>query len=76
MNLKPQIFHISDGRMNREIDEHLNLGEGGYDFEFIREMIQKAGNKYITIETPRYNQNSLDEDIKNLKLANNMLSKV
>lgn len=74
MRFKPKIFHISDGKLDREIDEHLNIGEGEYDFEFIREIIQKSENNYITLETPRYNQNSLDEDIKNLELISNILS--
>jgi len=67
MTFKPKIFHISDGKLDKETDEHLNIGDGEYDFVFIKEIIQKSENKFVTIETPRYNQNSLEDDIRNLK---------
>jgi deoxyribonuclease-4 len=67
LELKPKLFHISDGKFDKEIDEHLNIEEGEYDFGFINEVIKKSEQKYITLETPRDLQNSLNEDLENLK---------
>ena len=60
------MFHISDGKLNDEKDEHLNIGEGDYDFEFLMHYIKEAKSKYVTLETPRTNLDSFDEDLKNL----------
>lgn len=68
LKLKPDMFHISDGRLNTEKDEHLNIGEGEYDFKFLKKCILKneKGSRYVTLETPRKNLDSLGEDLKNL----------
>ena len=62
----PKMFHISDGKLNNEKDEHLNIGEGDYDFGFLISCIKRSNSKYVTLETPRANSNSLKEDLKNL----------
>ena len=67
LKLKPKMFHISDGKLNNEKDEHLNIGEGDYDFEFLMSCIKKAKSKYVTLETPRTELNSFNEDLKNLE---------
>ncbi len=36
LKLKPNMFHISDGKMNNLRDEHLNLGEGNFDLKFAK----------------------------------------
>jgi deoxyribonuclease-4 len=63
---KPKMFHISDGKLNNEKDEHLPIGDGDYDFEFLMDWVKKSKSKYITLETPRTNLDSFDEDLKNL----------
>ena len=60
------MFHISDGNLNNEKDEHLNIGGGEYDFAFLATCVKKSDSKYVTLETPR-NLNSFDNDINNLK---------
>ena len=65
--LKPSIFHISDGFLGREEDEHLEIGAGEYDLAFLMECVRKNRDRRITLETPRKNHNSIDDDIKNLK---------
>lgn len=71
VELKPEMFHISDGTLTNEKDEHLNIGEGEYDFNFLINYIKKNESKYVTLETPRKELNSFDEDLKNLeKLLN------
>lgn len=71
LRLNPKMFHISDGRLNNEKDEHLNIGEGDYDFEFLMRCVKRNEFKYITLETPR-DLNSFDNDINNLKKLINL----
>ena len=66
MKLNLGMFHISDGRLNNEKDEHLSIGEGDYDFKFLMDCVGKNKSRYITLETPR-NLDSFDEDLKNLR---------
>lgn len=65
MGFEPMVFHVSDGRLDEERDEHLSIGDGQYDFRYFMECIEKSGSAIVTLETPRINK-SLDEDIKNL----------
>ena len=67
LKLNPKMFHISDGRLDNEKDEHLGIGEGDYDFEFLMRCVKKSELKYVTLETPRTKLNSFDEDLKNLE---------
>ncbi len=66
LKLNPIIFHICDGNLDNEVDEHLNIGEGEYDFERIAGLI---GNRdaWISLETPKIDYKSLDNDLINLK---------
>lgn len=64
LRFEPRIFHISDGMLIIEKDEHLNIGEGEYDFGFLFRCVRK-NTSMITIETPRLNQQSLQEDVRN-----------
>lgn len=75
LKLNPMILHISDGRLNNEKDEHLNIGEGDYDFDFLADCIKKSQAEYISLETPRNNLNSLSEDLKNLEKLKSVLFK-
>lgn len=67
LELNPSMFHISDGRLSSEKDEHLNIGWGEYDFEFLINCVKKSGKEYLTLETQRTKLNSFGEDIKNLE---------
>ena len=67
LKLKPKMFHIADGKLNSEKDEHLNIGEGDYDFEFLMSCVKDAKSKCVTLETPRTKLNSLEEDLNNLE---------
>lgn len=67
LKLNPKMFHISDGKLNNEKDEHLNIGEGDYDFEFLTRCVKEAKSKCVTLETPRAKLNSFEEDLKNLQ---------
>lgn len=65
---KPKIFHISDGNLNVEIDEHLNLNEGEYNFsEIKRILIDYNSNVYLTFETPKNYDFGIRDDLRNIK---------
>lgn len=66
LKLDPVIFHISDSHLNNEIDEHLDIGDGEYDFKKIFSLINKK-EKLITLETPKIYYDSLEKDINNIK---------
>jgi deoxyribonuclease-4 len=74
LKLKPKMFHIADGTLKSGKDEHLNIGEGEYDFNFLANCVEKSNAKYVTVETPRNNLNSLKEDLENLKKLKSFLS--
>lgn len=65
LKLKPKMFHIADGTLKEEKDEHLAIGSGGYDFRFLISCLDK--DTYLTLETPRNNLNSFREDLGNLQ---------
>ena len=66
MDFEPKVFHVSDGMLNKEHDEHLNIGEGEYDFEYLLGLIKNCNSTFVTVETPRVNQQSLQEDVRNV----------
>jgi deoxyribonuclease-4 len=61
----PKMFHISDGMLSNEKDEHLNIGEGDYDIEFLMNCVNRSELGYVTLETPRTKLSSLEEDLEN-----------
>lgn len=64
--LKPSLIHLCDGNQFNCKDEHLHLNDGNYDLKEIKHLICKSTTQYMTMETPRYNSTSLNEDIANL----------
>jgi len=73
LKLKPLMFHISDGNLEEEKDEHLNIGGGEYDFKFLINCIKENESKYLTLETPKDNLNSCKQDLENLKKLKSFL---
>ena len=65
MELEPAMFHVCGGHVESELDEHLSLGEGNFDFKFIKECVQESENKMITFETLK--KDGLKGDIKNFE---------
>ena len=63
LELKPSMFHINDVGFKIEEDEHMNFGEGRLDIRYLKRLI---GENPVTLETPRSNHESFDEDLKNL----------
>ena len=73
MRLKPNMFHMSDGMLSEERDEHLGIGEGEYDLGYLMGVIEAGG--LVTVETPRV-KISLDEDKKNLYILKNVIRSI
>jgi deoxyribonuclease-4 len=71
MGFEPNIFHLSDGWLCEERDEHLSIGDGEYDLGFLMGCVEGSGAKMVTMETPR-EEKSLDEDMKNLSVLKNI----
>lgn len=68
LKFNPQIFHLADADTVTSIDNHLNIGKGSMDFEYIMSCIPE--NAMLTIETPRRDSTNLDEfldDVEKLK---------
>ena len=70
MKLEPNVFHVSDGTLGEERDEHLGIGDGEYDFDFFIGCAEVKG--MITVETPRVSKYSLGEDVVNVKKLHNI----
>jgi deoxyribonuclease IV len=71
--LRPKIFHFSDGNMDSELDEHLNIGEGDFDFKKLLVYIDKNKQSHITLETPKENLEEIIQDIKNIEKLRSLL---
>jgi len=65
--LQPAMFHISDGHVACEKDEHIPIRSGDYNIPALLKDVRKSHSHIITLETPRSNQNSLNEDLRNLE---------
>jgi deoxyribonuclease-4 len=70
--LQPKVFHISDGDSKTDKDYHQDIGSGSFDFAFFKKCIQNSGSKIITLETPRRNHLSFNDDIKNIRMLRTM----
>ena len=65
--LEPKMFHVSDGMLSEEKDEHLNIGDGEYDLGYMLYCMNESDSRFATLETPRADQTSLEEDVINIK---------
>ena len=68
LNLAPEVIHISDGR--KEIhSEHLNIGQGEFNFTEIKNIIALSNAKYLTLESPKGGDglNNFTDDLKKVK---------
>lgn len=75
LKFEPKVFHMSDGVLSFEKDEHLNIGEGDYDFEYLLRCVMNSSSRLMTLETPRTSQRSLREDIQNVESLKNIILK-
>lgn len=63
-DLNPSMYHIADGSLSTDHDEHLPIGTGDYDFRKLEILYSQRKPMKITLETPRYHE-SLVEDLNN-----------
>lgn len=70
---EPKVFHMSDGMLSNEKDEHLGFGKGELDFKYLLGCVMSNNSKFITIETARLNQQSLQEDVLNVEFLKNII---
>ncbi|MDO9096836.1 MAG: TIM barrel protein [Candidatus Methanoperedens sp.] len=74
LRFEPKVFHMSDGMLSSEKDEHLSFGEGEFDFEYLLGCVSSCRSKLITIETLRVNQHSLQEHVQNVDFLKNSIN--
>lgn len=68
INLKPDLYHLTDGNYNGFYDEHKNIGDGDFPIKKLLSLL--PSNSFITIETIKKSKDNLDDfchDIENLK---------
>ncbi|MBW2996317.1 GNAT family N-acetyltransferase [Candidatus Woesearchaeota archaeon] len=70
LKLNPYMFHICDGDSSVEKDEHLSLGEGNFDLEFLKKGIRNSEAKMVSFEVPK--KGELDNDIKSIEYFNSL----
>lgn len=69
LELKPYMFHLSDGNFNSFEDKHLSFGEGNFP---ISKLIKFINQEYLSLETPKKNDLvNLKEDLKNIEVVRN-----
>lgn len=74
VDLAPNYFHICNGRINNDEDEHRDLFDGDFDIKWIKEILLKLAEKkdvYLVFETMK-NGNGLLNDIKNMNYFSNI----
>lgn len=64
-NLSPRCYHLSDNQIETDIDNHLHLGNGNYNFKKIFSIIDVSKN--IAIETCKDSKKNLDDFIKDVE---------
>lgn len=68
--IRPEIYHISDGDYQSEYDQHLSIGVGNYEFERIFAVLGINEGSRITLETPRSKTYGIVDDIENRNRLN------
>lgn len=74
VELKPNYFHICNGRINNDEDEHKDLFDGDFNIRWIKKMLLKLAEKkdvYLVFETLR-SGSGLFNDIKNINYFSNI----
>ena len=73
LKFEPILFHVCDGHLDSELDEHLAIGDGNFDFRKISELIGKR-DAMMSVETPKSDYESLEDDVANVKKAKEYFS--
>jgi len=73
MELKPEVYHLSDGNVNSHTDAHLHYGDGDFDLSRIIKLI--PSNVYVSVETEKDRELHLkdfERDVNYLKNLHEM----
>lgn len=76
IGLGPAMFHVSDGDVNSDRDQHAHIGKGNYDWTNILPLL--ADGSRITIETTKDSDSNLDDflcDVHAMKSLHTMCVK-
>ena len=68
MELKPKVYHLSDGNISSHTDSHLHYGEGNFELSKIIKLI--PSDIYVSVETekdPKLNLKDFERDVSYLK---------
>lgn len=71
--LKPDCYHLSDNLIDNEIDSHMHIGDGNYDFKKIFDIIDTSKN--IAIETNKNSNDSLADFERDVELIKQVKGK-
>jgi len=71
IELRPYMYHLSDGVYKEEFDTHIDLGQGDYPLKEIVSLLPHDAT--ISLETPKNDFSELTEDLKNLDYLKTLL---
>lgn len=61
LQLKPKIYHVSDGQIDSDYDDHLHIGKGTYNISWLKEQCSQESK--VIIETDKDYSDKLDDFI-------------
>lgn len=64
LELKPKMYHLSDGDINGIRDKHLHFGDGNFDLEKIISIL--PSNFTLTLETPKNSKTDLNDFVEDV----------
>lgn len=73
--LEPSLLHVADGRSANVLDEHLDIGEGDYDFDLLSGIILDSRARMLTLETGRRPATGLGDDVRNLAALRELMAR-
>ena len=65
IELRPKMFHMTDGKYSETIDSHLHFGDGNFPIKKILRLIPK--NSMITIEAAKDSKKNLNDCIRDME---------
>lgn len=72
LKLSPDVFHLGDGDIRAEKDCHKNFNRGTFDIGELMSFVPDGS--YLTIETPREEENGLNDFVADMAFLWRMLS--
>ncbi len=73
IEMKPRVYHLTDGDYTAFYDRHDHYGEGNFPLERLAAMIPPGS--YITNEADKNSEENLDDFVKDIGILNTLLRK-